>query len=502
MEMVLSRQEMQEMDRLTISEFGIPAETLMEVAGAKCAEIIRNVIPQGLDNGVVILCGSGNNGGDGYVIARHLFEVTESILILSLGKPPIGKEARMNRERCEKLDITIVDVPDAKTWEIFKETTPSEFALVIDAVYGIGFKGKLPAFVEDVLKTFRYSSLNMVAIDIPSGADANNGTGYVYRADMTLAIEEYKYGHLLNQGPAHCGILQRVPIGIPVIYKETAPGVLQDFFISPFRREDAHKGNFGRIYVIGGSTGYTGSARLCAKAALRSGAGLVHIMSRREVICHYAAFADEVMNFQIPEDPQGMPDAEAVLDKLANADCIVIGPGMGLDAYAQNLLEIVVTNAKCPLVIDADAITLLARSPALYPKLKSDNVVLTPHPGEFCRLAAINPEQLTQDPAGEVLRLQEALGCTLLLKGHTTMCCSTDELNFIRTGNDALATGGSGDILAGIIASFIGQNLHPSIAATSASFLMGRTAEKLSEKRKSYSILPSDIIEHLGDLDE
>jgi len=499
MEYILSPKQMQDMDKRTIHEFGIASRILMETAGAKCADAIIKAYPEETDASIVVLCGSGNNGGDGYVIARHLYDETQSMLIISLGKNPASEESRINRELCEKLGISILDIPDADAWDQVREHLVGDCGILIDAIFGIGFKGEMPKYIEEVLVDLSVSAKATVAIDIPSGANANNGLGFVYMADMTLAIEEYKRGHFLGSGPVSCGVLCRIPIGIPADYKTDVDTLLYRFPALPTRYVNAHKGDYGRVYIIGGSEGYVGSVRLSAKAALRSGAGLVHICSRKEILGHYAGFADEVMNFAIPEGVDGLPSAEHLAALISKADSISIGSGMGLDDYALQLLKIVLKQATCPLVIDADAITLLSQNPDLLPLLKNVRCVLTPHPGEFCRLAGISIETLRQAPVGELKKLREALACDILLKGHTSLFAGCEVIFFIRAGNDALATGGSGDLLAGIIASFLAQKLHPDFAAPSAALLLGKTAELLSSKKHSFSILPSDIIDHLGD---
>ncbi len=501
MERILSRAEMQAIDKKTINEFGTPSRVLMEVAGARCADAIIRDYPDQVQDGVVILCGSGNNGGDGYVIARHLFAFCPDILIFSMGTGRMSSESSSNRLLCEKLDIPIFEINSQQDLQEYVIKGLTTIPILIDAVFGIGFKGELPILIQNAFAAFSALAEVVVAIDIPSGLNVDTGNGDCLTADLTLAIEELKYGHILQNGRNSCGKLLRIPIGIPEIYKEDIAVYVYNDSIIPQRPVDAHKGLFGRVFIFGGSPGYVGSARLCARAALRSGAGLVHICSRREVIGYYSAACDEVMNFAIAEDKTGLPRVKAIKEMISRADAIAIGSGMGLDAFALRLLDIVLNHATCPCVIDADAITLLAQNRDMLPLLKKGNFVLTPHKAEFCRLADISMAELDADLMARLIETQAKLGCAVLLKGHSTLYADGDKTLMICAGNDALATGGSGDLLVGIIASFIAQKLPLYQAVCSAALLMGNTAERLCESRHSYTILPSDIIEHLGDTD-
>lgn len=492
---ILSPKQMQEIDRKTMDEFGIPSRVLMETAGARCADAIMQYYSDVSDYSVLILCGTGNNGGDGYVIARHLSPFVKQLLIVSLGKANMSQESLLNRELCQKMNIRFLEIgPDADALDALPSAD-----LLVDCLFGIGFKGELPDFMQHALTSLCNKCRFKVAIDIPSGLNAQNGLGGYYKADLTLAIENLKYGHLLNDGPCLCGDIKIIRIGIPLYYKSPIKTYLQSHAELPKRPQNAHKGNFGRVFIFGGRPGYVGSARLSAKAALYSGAGLIHLFSRKDVIAHYTAFADEIMNFAIPEDTRGMPDEGALIESIAKADAIAIGPGMGVDEYARDLLRIVLDNAKCPVLADADAITLLAQNPKLLPLLSKGIKILSPHPLEFCRLADIDLDTLKRDPVQQISKLHSILGCDILLKGHCSLYACAEGIFFIHSGNDALATGGSGDVLSGIIASFIAQKSEPCKAAPSASFLMGKTAEYLCKTRRSFSITPTDIIEHLGD---
>lgn len=497
MNYVLNREEMRALDKRSINELGLPSEILMETAGARCTEIILKDYASALEGEILIICGYGNNGGDGMVIARHLHCSGHRLRIMLPLEGKMSPETAANLERCRKLEIPIIhtDDPDEALWD---DTT-----LIIDALFGIGFRGELSAELAFLIERFNCLDCVKIAIDIPSGIDADTGTGQAIIADATFAIEEYKYGHLLEAGRMHSGKVHLVKIGIPGEYKQNLHSLLLDQHdISlPLRPIDAHKGTFGLIVLIGGSMDYPGSIMLSAKAALKSGAGLVYLYSRKENL-HYYACSLEIMPRFIPETGDGQPHEEALQVIIKAATAIVIGPGMGTDSFALKLLETVLQHSTVPTVIDADAITLLAQHPKLKAYLNKPNLLLTPHKAEFCRLQGLELSALNSNIMQQINVFRQQYECAFLLKGHRSIYADPALIRILASGNDALATGGSGDVLSGIIASFAAQQLSIAQACCSASLLMGSTAEHLSRAKHSFSVCPSDIIEHLGDKDE
>lgn len=502
MRYVLSSQQMREMDRRTIEDFGISSPILMEVAGARCADYVKQNCGPALAAGVIILCGRGNNGGDGYVIARHLYDVTSRLLILSIGDGNMSPETAHNRRLCESLDISIQDVSEAEELSTLLAFMPQPAGILIDALFGIGFHGIMPSMTLEILGKFEEYPALKIAIDIPSGINANTGAGYSLKTDITLAIEELKYGHLLEGGRSRSGEVITIPIGIPESYKAKVNCYHMTEYTLPQRSKDAHKGSYGRVIIIGGSIGYLGSIRLASKAALKSGAGLIYLYTRQEIYPYYANLTDEIMAFPIPQaNDSDLPDLKQVAEFIKKADAITIGCGMGLDSYALSLLQVILRTSEVPTVVDADALNLISQHPKLKEYLSKGNFLLTPHKGEFCRLAQIDMQELNQDTLKALKEYQAKVKCPILLKSHTSIYIDGHQTVFLSSGNDALATGGSGDLLSGIISSFAAQGLELSVAATSASLLMGQTAERLSVRQQSFSLTPSDIIAHLGDKD-
>lgn len=499
MKTILSRKEMQEMDKRTIEEFGISSLTLMELAGARCADRVLAEYPTQLEKGLIVLCGSGNNGGDGYVLARHLMQKTDKLLIVSYAQGRESEECRHNRELCQRLGIEIVSIKDQNDLQELIKKCPSDFGIIIDALYGIGFRGELPPILRELFDLIEQQKATKIALDIASGIDADTGCGHSFKMDKTYAIHALKYGHLIEKGKQLSGKLEIVPISIPKTYEEGIKAFHIDESIYPPRKLDSHKGNYGRIMIIGGSPGYLGSVKLSAMAALRSGGGLVCLFTRRQNLDAYYSLTPEVMCFALPEfDEEEELFEEKLSVQLSFFDSIAIGSGMALDDYALKVLKVVLKHSEVPTIIDADAITLMAQNAKLEEYLNKDNFLLTPHLGEFSRLMKLGIGELKADIIKAAKDFGRRYRAAVLVKSDYSIFVQGEELRVVTAGNDGLATGGSGDALAGVIASFLAQGLPLKIAAPSASCLMGKTAEKLAEMRRSFSILPSDIINELG----
>ncbi|HNQ43835.1 MAG TPA: NAD(P)H-hydrate epimerase, partial [Candidatus Cloacimonadota bacterium] len=299
---ILRKQQMQEMDRRTIQELGVPSQVLMEAAGAKCAEIIKTRYLHSIHGKVLVLCGSGNNGGDGFVIARHLHNHCPDLVIALVGEGKMSPETQQNMTLCTALNIPLIRIAHATDVAVLGNL--NDVCLLIDAVYGIGFRGELPETMNAVLSAFKERSFPVVAIDIASGIEADTGMGKALRADATLAIEYPKPGHLLENGRKYTGELITVPIGIPREFLPETRARLIDYsnVQYPTRFVDAHKGSYGKVFILGGSEGYLGSVNLAAHAALRSGAGLVYLCSRKSLQPYYSANPGEIMFRPIAED--------------------------------------------------------------------------------------------------------------------------------------------------------------------------------------------------------
>ena len=523
---VLSRKEMYALDKYTIEKIGIPGKELMENAGKGCAEFIRNELlihPEEMDKTlkgssgenpmketfsgfkVAVFCGSGNNGGDGFVIARYLKNRKHQIKIFLLGSPDkMSPETFENYQSCCDLEIKIIQINNA-------EIELSEFDLIVDAIFGVGLKGVVKGWRADLIEKINSSGKTVISIDIASGVDANTGLAEVaVNADHTLTMAAYKYGHFLEKGRTKSGKIKVIDIGIPdELYEKFPPKaklITDENVKYPKRSPLSHKGNYGRIGIIAGSPGFSGAAIMASKAALRSGAGLITLFHPAGMENIFETQLLEVMTQAIPklpfirgEDSNSLESEELnkFFKKLNSMDVLLVGPGIGISAETMKLVKTILQQWDKPVVIDADGLNILSENEDILKLISGKPVILTPHIGEFARLAKKEISEILTDPLRELDNFIKKYKCNILLKSATTIFADGEKFIFDISGNDGLATGGSGDVLAGIIVSFLGQKLPLEDAAISASYLMGKTAEKLTKVRKPASIIPSDIIEEI-----
>ncbi len=501
MQYMLSSAQMKALDERTIKEFGLPSRVLMETAGKGCADVIGSKYPERLHGEICVLCGNGNNGGDGAVIARWLHLYGCDVFILRIGKGRLSPETKANLELCEALGISILQITQDKDLPLLGELLAG-CSLVVDAIFGIGYKNGADEWYNELFCMVNSEAEFIVAVDIPSGLDSDTGDCIeaIY-ADATLCIESLKLGHILGLGREICGEVEIVPIGIPRGYYnslETVKLFTEDDFLPPIRHPHFHKNDFGKVYIFGGIPGYTGASVMSSQSALRAGCGYVYVLHRIELMAVYALKLTEALSLAIPENPKtSLPDAKTLLHLLSDASSVLIGPGLGRDDYSLKLLETVLKNVKVPLVIDADGLNLISENPALLKYIAKPNVLLTPHWGEFARLAEIDKTILEADCLTPLREFVAKYKARVLLKSHFSVYHDADFTWVNISGNDGLATGGSGDVLAGIVASFLAQGLEIPDASINASFLLGKTAELLAEERDTASILPTDIIDNL-----
>ncbi len=492
---ILSREEMQELDRHTMEDFGIPSSVLMENAGKSCAEkIIEDIEDDEPFFG--IFCGHGNNGGDGFVIARWLDSAGYSVGIVFVGdEEKMTPETRTNYELCRKLDIPF--------FEFDKENLP-DFDMIIDAIFGIGFHGEMREEYQKVIHWINESPAEVYAIDIPSGLDANTGEGdWAIVADETMTMAAPKYGHFLCDGGACTGELTVIDIGIPpqFFYELRPRASINELPPLPIRTDFSHKGVFGRVSIFAGSPGFSGAAVLASRAALRSGAGIIKLYHTPGMDTIYETKLTEVMTHPIPYLESGALDRDRLITEHEKTDAILIGPGLGTGDKAMELMEFVL-NGSIPTVIDADGINCIAQNETLQELLKEHpDVLLTPHMGEFARLMDVDLSEVETNVIGLLMKFHAEFGCPILLKSNVSVFFDGELFTFNINGNNGLATGGSGDVLAGIITSFVAQGHTCDMAAVAGSWLMGFTADSLALKRGTASIIPSDIIDHLFDYD-
>ncbi|MBE6778745.1 MAG: NAD(P)H-hydrate dehydratase [Ruminococcaceae bacterium] len=493
--------QMRQIEELA-NQHGYRYEDMMERAGRTAANWIREECLPGLAaSRITIVCGKGNNGGDGYVIARHLAASASVTLIRAQG-PAATAIGSLN----ERMLPAAVNVLDYQEEPYLCSAAIGDAALLVDCVYGVGFHGPFSAEIAPLIQRMNKATGYKVAVDMPSGvpADGSAAEPDAFLPDVTLTFTAVKVG--LDAGVA--GAIRVLDIGIA---SDIVEQVLGERSITPElvrscltpRLADSHKGTYGRLLTVCGSYGMAGAALLCARGALRSGVGLLTAAVPHSLYPIMAPVLPEAVFAPLPETEEGTfaADAEeAILNRAATADAVVLGCGIGTHEQTQSLVRSLRHRLCCPLILDADGINAVSAH-TLLEETASSPLILTPHPGEMARLLEISVTQVQQNRAQIARRFADEFHAVLVLKGHRTLVAAPGRPLLVNeTGNPGMATGGSGDVLAGIIGSLVAQGMDPYYAAVCGVYLHGAAGDRAAERLSQHSMLPSDIIEELGGL--
>lgn len=504
---VVSAEEMRRLDRLTIEKYGVPSLALMERAGRGVAQaILRRFLPAAR-KGVLVVAGKGNNGGDGLVAARLLREKGIACEVLLLGrKDELSPDAAANLKAYEKRRGKVRELGGDLGAELGGRLQRA--GLAVDALLGTGLKKEVEGLYAQAIDFLNASGVPVVAVDLPSGLDADSGRplGRAVRAALTVTFGFPKIGQVIHPGIGHVGELAVVDIGIdPRAVEEVQPRcrLMEEDEVAalvPRREPDSHKGTYGHLLIVAGSRGKTGAAALAARGALRVGTGLVTLAAPRSLNDIYAASLTEAMTELLPEDEN---EEMAPLDEttwarlLEKKSALLIGPGIGVGDSRRGALRWLIKNLTLPWVIDADGLNNLAPDVSWLGKAKSPPV-LTPHPGEMARLMGSSPEEVNRDRVGNARRFAETHGCYLVLKGARTAIAAPDGRVWINpTGNPGMATGGMGDVLAGMLAGLLAQRLSVPDALRLGVFLHGLAADRVKAARGEIGMIASDVVEEL-----
>jgi hydroxyethylthiazole kinase-like uncharacterized protein yjeF len=507
---VLNTQQMREADRQTSDEVGIPSIVLMENAGRQAVAAMEAAFEDLATSKVGVFCGRGNNGGDGFVVARTLGQRGIEAIVFVLGSvAEIRGDARTNLEILGHLGLTVIEITNAQEWELHS-TELSECELIVDAILGTGFHGQLSGLMETVVADLNGLGVPIVAIDVPTGvsADSHEVAGEAIEASMTVTLAAPKLPLVLPPADAYGGDLVIADIGIPASVLDELDGPWVELLtrermreLVPTRAADSHKGDFGRVLVIAGSLGRTGAAHLAALGALRSGAGLVTIATPKSCIPIVAAMMPEYMTEALEETAAGSVDFAAV-DRVLEmkADVIAMGPGLGQDPSTAAFVQAIVERSGVPIVLDADGVNAFAGDRDRLVGRESVDLIITPHPGEMARLLGISIEDVQADRLEHARDFAAAHKLHVVLKGHRTIIAGPEGRSFINlTGNAGMATGGTGDLLTGMIAAWFAQLLDPEAACKLAVYLHGTAGDLADADEGEISLLPTDIAAHLGD---
>ncbi len=505
---ILNTAQMREADRRSIDELGIPSLVLMENAGRQVVAAIEASFDAQLSGRVAVLCGRGNNGGDGFVVARTLLQRGVDAAVFVVGAiAEVRGDARVNLEILGRLGVTAVEINDAQSWELHSSEI-ARCALIVDAIVGTGFSSRLGGLLETVVADINAFGIPVVAVDLPSGMSADSPVppGACIDASMTVTLAALKLPLVLPPGEDLAGDVVIADIGIPHEVVDSVEGRYVELLtpehlrinVSP-RPADSHKGDFGRVAVVAGSRGKTGAAYLAAMGALRSGAGLVTVGTPASCLPAVASLGPEYMTEALFESDGGLvEDAARQVLELAH-DVIVCGPGLGRRPEALAFVRALVQRAPVPLVLDADAITLLAEDPGVLVGREEREIIITPHPGEMARLIGRAIEEVQAHRIDVACDFATAHRVTVVLKGHRTIIATPEGRAFINpTGNPGMATGGTGDVLAGMIGAWLAQLLDAEAACRLAVFLHGSAGDLAAAAEGQVAMIAGDLLRHIG----
>lgn len=504
MRLVTARQ-MSLMDKKTIEEFGLPGMVLMENAGRGATRILLSKFGHLKNRKVGILAGAGNNGGDGFVVARYLAGngIDVSVYLFAAVSKPKG-DAAVNLSLLSDLKIPVIEILDEKALAGHKaEMTGCD--IWVDALFGTGLNAPVSGVIKTAIDLINILKKPVLAIDIPSGLHPDTGVplGACIRANVTATFGYAKTGHFTYPGIDYCGSIEIVDIGIPPHIAEAekpAARLLTPEIISSCyrpRSTNAHKGTTGHLLVFAGTKGKTGAAALTAEAAMRSGAGLVTLGVPESVNPILEMLLTEAMTVPLPETQDKVLSNEAtgiLLHTMNGKACLAIGPGIGTDKQTADVFNELMCESTIPVVIDADGLNLLGDNLTLLTNIKTP-AVLTPHPKEMARLTGESVAAIQNNRINSARAFAETYKVHLVLKGARTVIAHPDGTVYINpTGNPAMASGGMGDVLTGMIAGFITQGYSPAEASHMGVYLHGTAADILSAETGPAGILASDII--------
>ncbi len=503
---LVTTREMQAMDRRTIESFGLPGRILMENAGRGATAAIFDTFPDLAARRVAVIAGPGNNGGDGYVIARCLSQRNVAVTVFLLAdRARIAGDAAANLDLLAPLGVPVVEVPTASAFDEVRAAMRAP-DIWIDALLGTGLRSEVRSYYREAIDFINSLERPVFAVDVPSGLNADTGhpCGTCIRATATATFGFAKTGHYQFPGADLSGRLHVVDIGIPPhVVADVAP---RQFLLTEGdvknslapRAPDSHKGRSGHLLVVAGAPGKSGAAAMTARAALRAGAGLVTLAAPAGINPILAAGAPEAMTALLPEidgGRLGLSAFEPICGLLDGKRCLAIGPGLGQAPETAELVQRLVAESRLPLVIDADGLNNLAGAADMLAR-QTAPIVLTPHPGEMARLAQTSVAAVQSDRITCAREFAQALKVHLVLKGARTVIAHPDGFVFVNaTGNPGMASGGMGDALTGLIAGFIAQGFTVAAACHLGVYLHGAAADRLAAGKGPWGYLASDVIE-------
>jgi NAD(P)H-hydrate epimerase len=514
--LVLSAREMAGLDERTIREVGIPGIVLMENAAQGGAAFFLRVVPDLVDRQITVVAGSGNNAGDGFALARIYHSKGAQVRVVCLRSPrKLSGDALTNFTIIERMGIPVTVWNEAEDFDVQWDTI-RESGAVIDAILGTGLNSEVKGLYRAIIEKLNGLNVPILAVDVPSGLDATTGLplGAAVRATATATFGFLKIGHVIEQGTELAGQVEVIDIGIPPGLAQSAgierywlTGELVSSWIEP-RQPTTHKGQAGHVCVLSGSLGKTGAASLVSLGAARAGAGLVTLFIPESLNAILEVKLTEAMTLPIAETPEKTPSSAAlqqILDFLQGKQALAMGPGISTHQDTASLVKELLPKARCPMVLDADAITVVSENPAILRKAQVP-LVLTPHPGEMARICNRTVPDVQRNRLETASSFSRDYGVVLVLKGHRTVIAAPDgKLAINSSGNPAMASGGMGDTLTGIIAGLLAQGFDPFHAACLGVYVHGAACDRIFDGVSTRGLLATDMLDEvpavLGDLE-
>lgn len=493
---VVTAQQMREIEKQAIEIFGIPSLLLMENAALAVVREIEHFAADKSSKGslkTIVLVGKGNNGGDGLAVARHLLILGMDVTVFSFAKPEEYQgDAALNCQLYQNAGGRFFLIEGEKQLRLTRLAL-QQADIIVDAIFGTGLRGALPSLVQEFVEEVNHTGAWVIAVDIPSGVEANTGKIYrsAIRAQTTVTFGLPKLGHFLAQGPEYAGRVIVDPISIPDKFleqEEVSTFVLTDDEVKsflPVRTLQGHKGTHGKGVLVAGSPGMTGAAVLAGRSALRCGIGLLQIVTPQSAASQIDLGLTEATIWPVDGDNTlGNQSWPMIAEKCSSAQALAIGPGLGQNPDFISVLEEVLRTIELPVLLDADALNLVAREPGILGWRQGRGpLIMTPHPGEMARLCDCSTQEIQDNRLEIAVTKAVEWGAVLVLKGSVTVIASPDGRAFLNpTGNPGLGTGGTGDVLTGSILSWLAQGVDPLEAACLAVYLHGKAADELARE--------------------
>ncbi|MDQ0150764.1 NAD(P)H-hydrate dehydratase [Eubacterium multiforme] len=487
---ILSRIGCKNIDNYTINNIGIPSIVLMENAANGIVEIIKN-----LGNKVIVFCGTGNNGGDGLAVARKLWLLKKDVEVILVGNiKKLSEETKINLNIINSLNIPVFNIENTEDIKpsIIEKVSKGDY--IIDSIFGIGLNREIKGIYKEVINLINKYSNYIVSIDIPSGLDSDTGEvlGICIKANITCSVEVIKKGFISNKAVEFVGEIKVVNIDIPdFVKKENSE---KTYILSnnrykamiPIRDKRGHKGNYGKVLIVAGSEKYCGAAFITTEACVRTGSGLVTLLTHKD--------AGEALKGRLTEAMIQEYLSYKDIKSLTNFDIIACGPGFSLSENSKIILKKIVDETSCNLVLDADALNIISENKELLNELKG-RTIITPHPGEMARLIGSTISYVESNRIDVAKKFAKENNIIVLLKGYNTVITDGEKVFINPTGNSKMASGGMGDCLTGIITSFVGQGLSLLQGTLLGAYVHGFIGDELSKER--YIVNARDIINEL-----